>query len=210
MILHEFALAPNPRRVRMFLAEKGITVPSVQVNTREAEQFGEDFRRRNPWSLVPVLELDDGTCIAESVAICRYFEERHPEPPLFGRDAVEKALVEMWNRRAELDGYVPLADAVRNRLPLFADRAVAGLPSGFPQIPAVAERGLERYRLFLERLDAHLQGSRFLAGEEFSIADITAFVTVEFAKRLEETIPESHRHLARWHGEVAARPSAGA
>lgn len=210
MILHDFALAPNPRRVRMFLAEKGITVPTVQVNTREAEQFGEEFRRRNPWSLVPVLELDDGGCIAESVAICRYFEELHPEPPLFGRDPLEKARVEMWNRRAELEGYVPLADAIRNRLPLFADRAVAGLPSGFPQIPAIAERGIQRYRLFLERLDARLADSRFLAGEDFSIADITAFVTVEFAGRIEEVIPEQHRHLARWHAAVAARPSAAA
>ncbi len=210
MILHDFALAPNPRRVRMFLAEKRIMVPRMQVDIREGAQFAEDFRRRNPWSTVPVLELDDGCCIAESVAICRYFEERHPEPSLFGRDAREKARIEMWNRRAELDGYVPLADAVRNRLARFADRAVTGLPSGFPQIPAVAARGLERYRLFLERLDRRLAERRFLAGERFSIADITAFVTVEFANRIDERIPEGHRHLARWHGEVAARPSAAA
>ncbi len=194
----------------MFLAEKRITVPTVRVDGRRREQFGENSRRRDPWSLVPLPELDDGGCIGESVAICRYLEEVHPEPPLLGRNAAGKARIEMWNRRAELDGLVPFADAVRNRLPLFADRAVAGRPSGFPRIRAIAERGIQRCRLFLERLDVRLEGSRFLAGEDFSIADITAFVTVEFAKRIEETIPERHRHLARWHAAVAARPGAAA
>jgi len=116
----------------------------------------------------------------------------------------------VWNRRAEHEGSVPLADAIRNHLPLFADRAVAALPSGFPQIPAIAERGIRRYRLCLESLDARLADSRFLAGEDFSIADITAFVTADFAKRIQEVIPGQHRHLARWRAAVAARPSAAA
>ncbi len=210
MILHDFASAPNPRRVRMYLSEKRITVPTVSVNTRECEQFAAGFRRRNPWCLVPVLELDDGTCIAESMAICRYFEELHPEPPLFGRGARERATVEMWNRRAELDGLLPLAEAVRNRLPLFADRAVAGFPSGFPQIAAIAERGIARYRLFLDRLDERLGASPYLAGECFSIADITAFVTVEFAARIDESPPAARHRIHRWRARVAARPSAPA
>ena len=126
MKLYDFALAPNPRRVRMFLAEKGVEVPSVQVNTREREQFSDAFRAINPNCQVPALELDDGTIITESVAICRYFEEIHPEPPLMGRDTVDRAIVEMWNRRMEFDGYLAVAEAVRNGLPMFEDRGLSG------------------------------------------------------------------------------------
>ncbi len=210
MRLYDFPLAPSPRRVRMFLAEKGIELPTVEVDIRAAAQFDDGFRRRNPWSLVPVLELADGTCIAESGAICRYLEELHPDPPLIGRDARDRALVEMWDRRVELYGYVPLADAVRNRSPLFRDRAVPGQPSGHPQIEAVAERGLARYRLFLERLNERLEESEWIAGGHFTIADITAFVTVEFAGRVEEGIPADHEGIHRWHARVADRPSARA
>lgn len=210
MLLYDFALAPNPRRVRMFLAEKGIEVPMVQVNTRERQQFTDEFRRKNPWCSVPVLELDDGTCICESVAICRYFEETHPEPPLMGRTPVEKAVIEMWNRRAELDGFLAVADVVRHSLPMFADRSVVGVPEGFPQVPEVAEHGRRRWKLFLDRFEQRLGESRFVAGDTFTIADITAFVTLEFAKRVELEVPETHPNLRRFREEVAARPSAAA
>jgi glutathione S-transferase len=153
MKLYDFALAPNPRRVRMFLAEKGVEVPSVQVNTREREQFSGAFRAINPNCQVPALELDDGTIITESVAICRYFEETHPEPPLIGRDTVDRAIVEMWNRRVEFDGYLAVAEAVRNSLPMFEDRALSGVPGGVPQIPALAERGKATFGRFLTRID---------------------------------------------------------
>lgn len=210
MLLYDFALAPNPRRVRMFLAEKGIQVPMVQINIRERQQFAEDFRRKNPWCSVPLLELDDGTCIAESVAICRYFEDLQPEPSLMGRTPVEKAIIEMWNRRAEIDGLLAVGDVVRHSLPLFAGRSVAGVPDGFPQIPEVAEQGRRRWQLFLDRFEQRLAESRFVAGDSFTIADITTFITLEFAKRVELEVPPSYPNLRRFRDEVAARPSASA
>jgi glutathione S-transferase len=208
MKLYDFTLAPNPRRVRMFLAEKGIDVPLVQVNTREREQFADSFRKLNPYCQVPLLELDDGTCIAESVAICRYFEDIQPEPRLMGRDAKDKAVVEMWNRRAEINGFAAAGEAARNALPLFADRGLSGVEGGVPQIPALVERGKQSLQRFFQRLDQRLAQSRYLAGEAFTIADITAFVTIEFAKRVEVEPPAALAHLGRWYREVAARPSA--
>ncbi len=210
MKLYDFALAPNPRRVRMFLAEKGMTIPSVQVNTREAEQFADDFKRVNPRSIVPALELDDGTCIAESVAICRYIEEIQPDPPLFGRDPREKALVEMWNRHAEFDGFGAVGEMVRNGAPMFADRGLAGLPGGEPQIPALVERGKRTMDRFMHYLNSHLEGSAFIVGDNLSIADITAFIAVEFSQRANYQVPDDCAHVKRWHGEIAARPSAAA
>ncbi|MEE8608485.1 MAG: glutathione S-transferase family protein [Nitrospiraceae bacterium] len=210
MKLYDFALAPSPRRVRMFLAEKGVEVPSVQVNIREREQFGDVFRAINPYSQVPALELDDGTIITESAAICRYFEEIHPEPPLMGRDAVNRAIVEMWNRRVEFHGYLAVVEAVRNSLPMFEDRALPGVPGGAPQILALAERGKATFNRFLMRIDERLRDTAYLAGGDFTIADITAFVTIEFAGRIELGISEGYPNVAHWHGQIAARPSAEA
>jgi glutathione S-transferase len=211
MKLYDFALAPNPRRVRMFLAEKGIDgIPTVQVNTREAEQFSDWFRAVNPRCTVPALELDSGTVITESVAICRYFEELHPEPPLMGEGAEGKAVVEMWNRRMEIEGMSQVGDALRNGLPMFKDRGIAGLPGGVPQIPALAERGRAGFTRFLNNLDAHLAGSAFVAGDRFTIADITGFIAVELAQRVEMSVPAELANVTRWHGEIAARPSAAA
>jgi glutathione S-transferase len=211
MRLFDFALAPNPRRVRMFLAEKSVEIPLVQINTRKREQFEESFHAINPQNAVPVLELDDGTCIAESVAICRYIEELHPEPPLMGTDAKSKAIVEMWNRQVELVGYVAASEAVRNALPMFEDRGLSGVPGGVPQIPALVERGKQTLGRFFGMLDRQLAGNPFVAGEVFSIADITAFVTIEFAKRVDVAIPGSGaENVVRWHGEIASRPSAAA
>ena len=122
MKLYEFSLAPGPRRVRIFIAEKGIEIPSVQINTRERQQFTDEYRAVNPNCVVPTLVLDDGTCLGETVAICRYLEETHPEPNLMGRDAREKAVIEMWNRQAELEGYLAAVDAVRNSAPMFEGR----------------------------------------------------------------------------------------
>lgn len=210
MKLYDFSLAPNPRRVRMFLAEKGVEIPSVQINTREREQFSAAFKAVNPRCIVPALELDDGTCIVESVAICRYIEEIHPAPALFGSDAKEKALVEMWNRHAEFDGFGAVGEMVRNSAPMFEDRGLAGLPGGVPQIPALVERGRQTMDRFLVFLNGHLEGNAFLAGDNFSIADITAFVAIEFSQRASYEVPSRLSHVKRWHGEIAARPSAKA
>ncbi len=210
MKLYDFSLAPNPRRVRMFLAEKGVDIPSVQINTREREQFSEDFKAVNPRCIVPALELDDGTMIVESVAICRYIEEIHPTPALFGGDAKEKAQVEMWNRHAEFDAVGAVGEMIRNSAPMFEDRGLAGLPGGVPQIPALVERGRQTFDRFLDLLNGHLKSSAYLAGSNFSIADITAFIAVEFSQRANYEVSATLAEVKRWHGEVGARPSAGA
>jgi glutathione S-transferase len=210
MKLYDFAHAPSPRRVRIFLAEKGITVPRVAVDLVKKEQFSPEYRRVNPDCTLPALELDDGTLLCESVAICRYFEEIHPDPPLFGRDAKGKAIVEMWNRRAELQGYLRVADVLRNEEPRFTDRALPGVEGGVPQIAALAERGRQALQRFYARLDAELAMREFVAGPDFTIADITAFVTVDFAARVKFALPPEFAHLGRWHRAVSTRPSANA
>jgi glutathione S-transferase len=194
----------------MFLAEKDVEIPSVQINTRDGEQFSEAFKAVNPRCIVPALELDDGTVIVESVAICRYVEERHPTPALFGRDAKEKALVEMWNRHVEFDAYGGAAAMVRNGAPMFKDRGLAGLPSGVPQIPELVERGRMMLTRCLGFMDERLQGSAFLAGDQLSIADITAFVAVEFSQRANYEMPAELKNVERWRSEIAARDSAKA
>lgn len=210
MKFYDFSLAPNPKRVRMFLAEKGLTVPSVSINARQGEQFTDEYRKVNPFTVVPALELDDGTTISESVAICRYFEETHPEPPLFGEGAVERARVEMWTRRAELHGYLSAADAVRNVAPLFEGRGVPGVTGGVPQIPELAERGRAMFARFFRTVEPHLAANEFFAGDRFTIADITGYIAVWFGTRAELAIPDDCPNAARWHATVAARPSAEA
>lgn len=210
MKLYDFALAPNPRRVRMYLAEKGIEVPSEQINTREAQQFSEAFQKINARGTVPALVLDDGTAITESVSICRYFEELHPEPSLFGSNAKEKAVIDMWNRRIEIECYAPAADVVRNSLEMFKDRAIAGLQSGVPQLPGLVERGRASYARFMDRLDPELGNRPFIAGDKFSVADITAFIAMDFAKRGELEVPAGATNILRWQSEIASRPSASA
>ncbi len=210
MRLYDFSLAPNPRRVRMFLSEKGVSIPSVQINTREREQFSEEFKRVSPRCIVPVLELDDGTCIAESVSICRYVEEIHPEPKLFGRDAKEKAVVDMWNRHAETDCYAAAAEMVRNGAPMFSDRGLPGQPSGVPQIPELVERGRRTIDRFVHYLDQQLANNPFVAGDAFSMADITVFITIDFSQRANYQVPADCNNVQRWRDEVASRPSASA
>lgn len=211
MKLYDFSLAPNPRRVRMFLAEKGIEMPpSEQINTREAAQFSDAFLKVNPRGTVPALVLDDGTVLTESISICRYFEELHPEPSLFGRDAKEKAVIDMWNRRVEIECYAPAADVVRNSLEMFKDRAIAGIPNGVPQIAALAERGRATFARFIDRLDEQLADSQFIAGGRVSIADQSAFIAFDFAKRGELEVPADANNILRWQSEMAARPSASA
>lgn len=210
MLLYTCEPAPSPRRVRMFLAEKGIEVPMQEVDLRAGEHLSESFLRRNPWATVPMLELDDGTCISEIDAICTYFEALQPDPPLMGTDARSRALVAMWSRRVEFDGFLAVAEGFRNRVPGFQDRALPGRRN-VPQIEALAERGAQRYRDFLVDLDERLCESTHVAGEAFTIADITAFVTIEFARRALKIEPAAEQtHTARWHDAVSARPSAGA
>jgi len=207
MKLYDFKMAPNPQRVNMFLVEKGIEVPTVEINTRERAQFADTYRAINAISQVPTLELDDGTCIAESMAICRYFEEIQPDPPLFGRDAKEKALVEMWSRRAEFMGYLSAADMLRNSSPVFKDRGLPGVPGGVPQIAELIERGRGAMDRFFAHFDKRLGEAQFVAGNLFSVADITTFVTIRFASRVDVAPSHSHANIARWLNEIGSRPS---
>jgi glutathione S-transferase len=207
MKLYDYATAPSPRRVTMFLAEKKIDVPKVQVDLRAGEQFSPAFRAVNPDCTVPVLELDDGTRITDAIAICRYFEAIHPEPHLMGASAKEQAVIEMHQRQMERDGFYAVMEAFRNSTPAFKTRAIPGADD-YPQIPALAERGRARVARFMETLDGRLAASPFVAGDAFSIADITAYLSVEFAKWVKIQIPESCAALTRWHDSVSQRPSA--
>jgi glutathione S-transferase len=202
MKLYDSAMAPNPRRVRVFLAEKGIEVPTVQVDIGKAENREPSFLAKNPLGGVPVLELDDGRYLAESVAICRYFEEIQPDPPLFGTDAVDRAMVEMWNRRAENEILGLTAGAFRNTHEFFKGR--------IPQVPeygAVCKEGAIKR---LAWLDQELADREFLAGDRFTIADITALIGIDFGRVSGIRIAPDQKNLQRWHETVSSRPSAKA
>lgn len=211
MKLYDAGPAPNPRRVRIFLAEKGIAleggdIERIEVNIARGEQRNEAALARNPMGQIPVLELDDGTCISESVAICRYFEAIQPAPALFGATPVALALVEMWDRRVELGLLANVGVAWRNG-PVVARMA----PGRFRQNDAARDDAEAATHRFYRRLDGWLAERPFIAGENYSIADITALCTIDFASSLVELPPEPDlKHLARWHAEVSARPSAAA
>lgn len=203
MKLYDGGRAPNPRRVRIFLAEKGIDVPLVPVDMAAMGHKSDEVAARNPLKRLPVLELDDGTVITESVAICRYFEEVHPEPPLFGTGAVGRATVEMWQRRMELNFMMAVAQAFRHIHPAMQEWEV-------PQIAEWGEANKPKAIEFLRFLDGHLAGNRFIAGDSYSIADITGLVGVEFMKPARLTVPDELENVKRWFAEVSARPSAKA
>jgi len=209
MKFYDCTTAPSPRRVRIFLAEKGITVPTVQVDLRNNEQLTSAFLAINPEATVPVLELDNGTRITDAIGICVYFEAIHPTPPLMGESAEEKALVTMWQRIAERNGFFAGMEALRNATPGLKGRALPG-PDNYEQIPALAERGRTRIARFFTQMDARLSQSDFVAGARYSIADITTLVAVDFAKWVKLPVPEECAHLRRWHAQVSARPSAKA
>ena len=207
MKLYDFGPAVNAQRVRVFLAEKGLEVPTEQLNVREDHQFVEPFTSMNPFHCVPFLELDDGTVIAESMSICRYLEELHPEPALFGATAAERGIVDMWQRRFELDGFMPLLHAVRNHVPMFAGRVVPGTRTDLPQLPEMVNRGKEMTEVFLGRLEPHMERSEFVAGPALSVADITGFFALRMATMLGLDIAASWSAVAAWFARVSARPA---
>ncbi len=209
MQLYDCKPAPSPRRVRIFMAEKGIAIPTIQVDLRAGEQFTPAFSTVNPQCVVPYLVLDDGTGICEVPAIWRYLEESYPSPPLMGIDAKDKALVAMWERRAELEGFLAVGEAFRNSSPAFKDHALSG-PHIYAQIPALVERGKARFADFLGELDGWLAAREFVAGPRYTVADITALVAVDFAGWMKIAIPAECRNVRRWYDAVAARPSAKA
>jgi len=203
MKLYDGGRAPNPRRVKIFLAEKGLSVPLEQVDLGKLAQKSPEYTAINPVQRVPALQLDDGTIITESIAICRYFETLHPEPPLFGRGAKQAATIEMWERRVEFHLLGPISHVFRNSHPAMKEMEV-------PQVPAWAEANKPRVMDFLAILDRELQGRRYVAGDEYSVADITGLVAVDFMKPAKLAVPDNLKNVKRWHEEVSARPSAKA
>lgn len=203
MKILETRTAPNPRRVRIFLAEKGLSVPFEEMDMMKGALKTPEFTKLNKFQRVPVLILDDGTSIAETMAICRYFEETNPEPALFGKGAKQRALVEMWNRRMELGLLFSVAQAFRHLHPAAAALEV-------PQVAAWGEANKPRAQEVLQFMDEELGKRRFVAGDDYSVADITALVAVDFARVARIQRPEGAKNLDRWHQEVSARPSAKA
>lgn len=203
MKLIETARAPNPRRVRIFLAEKGIDIPTEQVDLGELEHKTAEFGAYNPMQKVPVLVFDDGSVLCELMAICRYFEEVQPDPPLMGRDAREKAEVEMWQRRMELEYLFPVMHTFRHGHPHMAKLED-------PQVAQWAEVNRPRVLRIWDFIDAELAGRPYIAGDSFTVADITAMVATDFTKPAKIERPESLENLARWYEQVKARPSAAA
>ena len=209
MKFYDCKTAPSPRRVRVFAAEKGIDLDVVQVDLASGEQFSDEFRAKNPDCVVPVLELDDGTCLTEVIAICQYLEELHPEPTLFGETPAERAVTMMWNAKAELQGLWAMADAFRNTVKGLQGHALPG-PDAYEQMPELAVRGKARVEAFFRKMNEQLAGHEFLAGARFTIADITALVLFDFAARMRINPTDDQEHLQRWYANVSARPSASA
>jgi len=203
MKLYDGGRAPNPRRVRVFLKEKAIEVPIVPVDLGAMAHKSSEYTAINPLQRVPVLVLDDGTIIAESIAICRYFELTNPDPPLFGRTPKDTAIIEMWQRRIEFHLLAQVAHVFRNSHPAMKDMEV-------PQVPAWAEANKPRVLEFLKILDGELKSRPFVAGESYTVADITGLVGIDFMKPAKLAVPEELANVRRWHAEISTRPSAAA
>ncbi|NQV55141.1 MAG: glutathione S-transferase family protein [Rhodospirillales bacterium] len=207
MKLYDTAPAPSPRRVRMFIAEKGIDIPVVQVDLRGGEHLKTEFMKLNPWCTVPVLELDDGTCISEAIACCRYLEAAFPEPPLMGVSPEEQGIIAMWEHRVEWDGFIAGSEVLRNTAAGMSGRGLTG-SKGYEQIPELALRGKQRIQKLYEMLDQRFGESEYLAGPDFTVADITCLIAVDFARRQKLEIPDDCANVKRWHQQISQRPSA--
>jgi glutathione S-transferase len=207
MRFYDFRGAPSPTKVRIVIAEKGLDIDTESVNLRELEQQGEAYRRKHPGATVPMLELDDGTRLTESLAIVAYLDQVFAEPNLMGVEAKERALVLMWHDITTLEGYIAVQELLRNSSEAFKGRALPGIEP-HEQIPALAERGRKRIGLFMKKLDQRLRDSAYLACDRYTYADIAAYVTVGFAKRvLGEDPVVGHQAIAPWAAKIAARPA---
>jgi glutathione S-transferase len=203
--LYDCATAPSPRRARILLAEKGIAHETVQVDLRNGEQLGEAFRRVNPQCTVPALQTE-GRVLTDNAAITAYLEALKPDPPLLGRTPLEKAEIACWNWRIEFEGFMAIAEGLRNGSPAMVNRALPG-PRDYAQIPELAERGRIRTQDFFTVLEQRLEGREFVAADMFSVADITAVVAVDFARVVKIKPGEQHPNLQRWRAAMGQRPS---
>lgn len=206
MIFYDCSTAPNPRRARMFLAEKGLSPETHDISIAKGEQLDAAFLAVNPRATIPVLVTDAGTVLTENLGIAAYLEAAHPEPPLMGRTADEKGLVLMWNAIVEQQGGAPVAEALRNTHPAFENRAIPG-PDHYAQIPELAERGQARTARFFDLLEERLQDSPFLATDHFTLADISAFVFVDVARVIKMRVPEANTATLAWQEAIRERPS---
>jgi glutathione S-transferase len=206
LTLYDFEMAPSPRRARILLAEKGVPFTAIQVDLRQQEQLGDAFRAINPRCTVPALRLEDGAILTDNAGIAAYLEATHPEPSMMGRTALERAEVASWNARIEMEGFMAIAEALRNSAPAMKDRALTGAVN-YAQIPELAQRGLARAQQFFIELDAHLAGREFIATGEFSLADITAVVALDFARVVRIKPGDDHPNLMRWRKAMGERPS---
>ncbi len=202
LLLYDLKAGTNPRRVRIYLAEKGITVPKIEVDMMTGENKKPDYLAKNPLGRMPLLELDDGTLIAESIAICRYFESLHPEPPLFGKGAVEIAKVEMWNRRMEIEILRPISDVFEHLSPFWQGRREQCAAYGEMARTGAADR--------MAWLDRELEARPYIAGETYTVADITAQCALVLGKNTGTPIPAGLANLQRWFAQVTSRPTARA
>jgi len=205
MILYDCATAPSPRRARLLLAAKGITYETVEIDLRKGEQLSEAFRQINPQCTVPALRTEEGQLLTDNASIAAYLEARFPELPMMGMTPADKAEIASWHWRCEFEGLMAIAEVLRNTSPAMANRALPG-PVDYAQIPQLAERGLARLHQFMLTLNERLATRQFVAANQFSLADITAVVAVDFARVAKVKPDERHPHVLRWRAEMAQRP----
>lgn len=206
MKLYDCKNAPNPRRVRIFINEKGLEIPSEEVSVKGGENLKEDYLSKNPWGLVPALELDDGTIITEVPAICNYLEAHYPDPQLLGTTVLERAMVISWERHMEFGGMQAISEVFRNSVKPFKNRSITGRKDE-DAIPQLVERGRRSAEIFFTRLEKRLSESKYIAGENYSLADITALCTIDFGGYVDIQIPNENTYTKRWYEKVSSRPA---
>ena len=207
MKLYTFAPAANALRVEMFLREKELKLETISVNVREDELFKEPYNSMNPFNCIPFLELENGTIITETISICRYLDEQFNSSKLFGNDKEERAIIDMWNRRIELDGFLPLLHSVRNKTSFFKGKVVPGTRTSITQSPEIVERGIEMFDILLNRIEPHLSKNKFLLGDKFTIADITSHFMFNLSNMLKIDFGQKYKNVYRWKSELEKRAS---
>ena len=207
MKLYTFEPASNALRVEMFLREKELKLETISVNVREDELFKEPYNSMNPFNCIPFLELENGTIITETISICRYLDEQSNSSKLFGNDTEERAIIDMWNRRIELDGFLPLLHSVRNKTSFFKGKVVPGTRTSITQSPEIVERGIEMFDILLNRIEPHLSKNKFLLGDKFTIADITSHFMFNLSNMLKIDFGQKYKNVYRWKSDLEKRPS---
>ena len=207
MKLYTFAPAANALRVEMFLREKELKLETISVNVREDELFKEPYNSMNPFNCIPFLELENGTIITETISICRYLDEQFNSSKLFGSDKEERAIIDMWNRRIELDGFLPLLHSVRNKTSFFKGKVVPGTRTSITQSPEIVERGIEMFDILLNRIEPHLSKNKFLLGDKFTIADITSHFMFNLSNMLKIDFGQKYKNVYRWKSDLEKIPS---